>query len=77
MATLRCRMRGALKSEQPNFNPENLFRWPTSSEQAIEERRNRMKIVMEKNGYWRMDIWNLTSDDLGIIICECLGMVLV
>jgi hypothetical protein len=73
MATLRCHLNGALKSQPRNFNSEHLFRWPASSDQATKERQNRLKIIPEKDDFYRMEISNLTSDDLGIVICECLG----
>jgi hypothetical protein len=62
-------MRGSIPFK---FEPEELFRWPTSSDQAHEERRKRWEIVKEGADVYKMHIWNLTSDDLGIVICECL-----
>ena len=66
-------MSGTLKDEE--YQPEDLFRWLSSSDKAMQERRRRLEVVKESANVYRMEIRNLTSDDLGIVVCECLECI--
>ncbi|KAI6204846.1 hypothetical protein M3Y94_00724200 [Aphelenchoides besseyi] len=73
-ATLQCSFDVPF-DQSPHFNPTDVFGWLMDTEEARQERSKRWNITIEDTTTVNLQIRNLNSTDLGMVVCRCLHCV--